>query len=68
MDDQNPKIDVSQIPEWQMNQLCRTLLDACKRYYSDPENVRKYEEWKASGLTIQEWSEKQKQHRGEVQC
>lgn len=52
MDNQNSKIDVSQIPEWQMNRLCRTLLDACKRYYSDPENVRKYEKWKASGLTI----------------
>ena len=54
MNNQPPKIDVSQLPKWQMNRLCRTLLDACKRYYSDPENVRKYEKWKASGLTIQE--------------
>ena len=64
MNNQPPKIDVSQIPEWQMNQLCRTLLDACKRYYSDPENVRKYEEWKASGLTIQERNERCKTFKG----
>lgn len=64
MDNQNPKIDVSRIPEWQMNQLCRTLLDACKRYYSDPENVRKYEEWKASGLSIQEWNGRCKTFKG----
>lgn len=64
MNNQPPKIDVSQIPEWQMNRLCRTLLDACKRYYSDPENVRKYEEWKASGLTIQEWNGRCKTFKG----
>lgn len=64
MNNQPPKIDVSQIPEWQKNQLCRTLLDACKRYYSDPENVRKYEEWKASGLTIQERNERCKTFKG----
>lgn len=64
MDNQNSKIDVSQIPEWQMNQLCRTLLDACKRYYSDPENVRKYEKWKASGLTNQERNERCKTFEG----
>lgn len=65
MDNQNPKIDVSKIPEWQMNQLCSALLDACKKYYSDPENMRKYEEWKASGLTIQEWNERCKNFKGQ---
>ena len=60
MDDNKLKIDLSQIPERQMNGLCKALLDACKRYYSDPENLRKYEEWKASGLTMQEWHERQK--------
>lgn len=66
MENNKPKIDVSKIPEWQMNQLCRTLLDACKRYYSDPENMRKYEEWKASGLTIQEWNERCKTFKGKT--
>lgn len=51
MDDNKPKIDLNGLSEWQMNRLCHALLDACKRYYSDPENMRKYEEWKASGLT-----------------
>ena len=66
MDDHKPQIDVSKIPEWKMNQLCRAILDACRRYYSDPENMREYEEWKASGLTIQEWNKRQKQHRDEA--
>lgn len=68
MDDNKPKIDLNGLSEWQLNRLCHALLDACKRYYSDPENMRKYEEWKASGMTMQEWNERQKTHRGEVQC
>lgn len=68
MDDNKPKIDLNGLSEWQMKQLCHALLDACKRYYSDPENMRKYEEWKASWLTMQEWNERQKTHRGKEQC
>lgn len=35
------------IPEHVMDSLARALLDAARRFYSDPENVRKFEEWKA---------------------
>lgn len=41
-----PKIDVNKIPKFQMDMLCRTLLESVRRFYEDPENVRKYEEWK----------------------
>ena len=35
------------VSQWQMDQLAKTILDACKRFYADPENVKKYEKWKA---------------------
>lgn len=41
------KIDVSQIPKYQMDALCQTILDGCKKFYADPKNVKKYEEWRA---------------------
>lgn len=41
------KIDVSQIPKYQVDLLCHDILEGCKKFYSDPENVKKFEEWKA---------------------
>lgn len=35
------------LSQWQMDRFARATLDACKRFYSDPENVKKFEEWKA---------------------
>ena len=40
------EIDINQIPPYQMRLLCKTILEASQKYYSDPENVKKYEEWK----------------------
>lgn len=40
------EIDLNQIPPYQMRLLCKTILEACQKFYSDPENVKKYEEWK----------------------
>ncbi|MBQ8556165.1 MAG: hypothetical protein IJ438_09895 [Clostridia bacterium] len=35
------------LPEYVKDNLARALIDAARRFYSDPENVRKFEEWKA---------------------
>jgi len=35
------------IPEFELKQLSRYILKACEKFYSDPENVRRYEKWKA---------------------
>ena len=37
----------SDIPEHVMDTLARTLLRAAERFYQDPENLRRFEEWKA---------------------
>lgn len=33
--------------EFAMKGLCSYLVKECEKYYSDPENVKKFEEWKA---------------------
>ncbi len=33
-------------PKENLDSLARFLAEACRKYYSDPENVKKYEEWK----------------------
>ena len=33
--------------EVQMRLLSKALLDACKKFYADPENMKKFEAWKA---------------------
>ena len=35
------------LSNWQKEQLARATLEACRRFYSDPENIKKYEAWKA---------------------
>lgn len=46
MSDHKPvQIDVSQIPKVELNILCATFLDAVQRFYEDPENRRRFEEW-----------------------
>lgn len=47
MSDNHMKIDVSKIPPIEKELLCTTIFEACKKFYSDPENVKKYEKWKA---------------------
>lgn len=42
------EIDVNQIPPYQIRLLCKTILEACQKFYSNPENIKKYEEWKRS--------------------
>lgn len=48
MNEKIPKINLDLIPRCEMNILCRTLLDAAKRFYSDPANVERFNEWKQS--------------------
>lgn len=38
-------IDCEQIPKIQLDILSRTLLAAMERFYSDPVNLNRYEEW-----------------------
>lgn len=45
------KIDVSQIPVIEVKNLSRTLLAATERFYSDPENRRRFEAWQRSKET-----------------
>lgn len=33
------------VPKAQMDCLARTLIDAAKRFFDDPENMREYQEW-----------------------
>ena len=40
------KIDTAQIPGIEMKILCTTLVERMKIFYDDPENVRRFEEWK----------------------
>ena len=35
------------LPEYVKDQLARALIDAARAFYQDPDNVRKFEEWKA---------------------
>lgn len=35
------------LSKWQVESLARALLPAIEEFYSDPENVRKFEEWQA---------------------
>lgn len=34
------------LPDWQKEQLVRATLEACRKFYSGPENIKEYEVWK----------------------
>lgn len=36
-----------EIPDFELNQFARFVVDACKEFYADPENVKRFEQWKA---------------------
>lgn len=36
------------LSEYQTEQLARVTYEACKRFYADPENVKRLEKWKAN--------------------
>ena len=38
-------IECEQIPKVQLDILSRTLLSAMERFYSEPDNQRRFEEW-----------------------
>lgn len=40
------RIDLSQIPSVDVQNLSRTFLSAVKKFYADPRNVAGFEEWK----------------------
>lgn len=41
------KFNFDQIPEKEARVLGQTLLEACKKFYSDPKNLAAYEAWEA---------------------
>lgn len=40
-------MDNVSLSDSQKKQLAKALIPACKKFYADPENVRRYETWKA---------------------
>ena len=40
--------------------LARSIIESCRKFYSDPENVKKYEEWKNSKMKKQRQKEIEK--------
>ena len=36
------------LSDFQTKQLARATYEACQRFYADPENVKRFEEWKAN--------------------
>ena len=45
----NVRIDCAQIPRIEVKILCHTLVSAAERFYDDPENRRRFEEWQRKG-------------------
>ena len=43
-----PVIDVSKIPEHEMDLMCRTLIPAVKELFKDPAVREDFEKWKAA--------------------
>lgn len=43
----NNTVRAEHIPDHVMDSLARGLVEAARRFYEDPDNVRKFEEWKA---------------------
>ena len=41
------KINRIAIPDLELEILASTVIDAAQKFYSDPENIRKFEAWKA---------------------
>ena len=39
------RIDTSQIPAVEVQILSATFLDAVQRFYENPDNIRRFEEW-----------------------
>jgi hypothetical protein len=40
------QIDISQIPTADTRNLSQTFLTAVRRFYDNPENLKKFEDWK----------------------
>ena len=47
MSEQKIEIKFEDIPEFQRKQLVKATYEACKKFYSDPKNVERFEQWKA---------------------
>ena len=45
---ENYNMENISLSDFQMKQLAKALLPACEKFYSDPENIKKYEAWKAA--------------------
>lgn len=49
-----PNFDVSQIPEVDWRNLGAAFYKAIKRYYADPANLARFEEWNAKRLAAEQ--------------
>ena len=52
-------LDYSLVPTVDRRNLAATFLEAVKRFYADPENERKFQEW----LQAQQYSNKEANHQ-----
>lgn len=44
---ENYNMENVSLSDFQVKQLAKALILACEKFYADPENVRRYEAWKA---------------------
>ena len=54
------ELDIKTLPKWEFDNLCRYIVNATREYMKDPENKKRFEEWK------KEQEEKQKKEGGET--
>lgn len=47
------RINPEEIPKVELTNLCRAFARAAEQYFKDPENVRKFEEWKKEQRRIE---------------
>ena len=47
------RINPEEIPKVELTNLCRAFARAAKKYFEDPENMRKFEEWKKEQRRIE---------------
>jgi len=47
MSKNNNEIDIKTLPKWEFENFCRYIANATEEYMKDPENQKRFQEWKA---------------------
>ena len=40
-------VDIRTLPKWEFNNFCEYIIQATEEYMKDPENQKRFKEWKA---------------------